>query len=308
MLGLDYSRGAPRGSAVKAAGYDFVIRYCGQPGTAKNATVAEVNDMLAHGVAVCLVFEATAARAGQGYDAGVADAHKAAYHQLILGIPASRPIFYAVDYDADPATVEPYFRGLNSVAGPDSAYGGFRVVQRLRDDNLVVDTWQTVAWSAGKQDPRIDVFQRLGQVVVDGVTCDVNEARTADFGQYPIEEDPLSALSDQEQRDLYNRIMGFCRQRWYVIKNGQPVEVSADTPGAIAAHALDTLDGNYIVTEDEKLLAALKTLPAGGDVKSLAAALAPVLAPLLPAGSTPEQVGEAVVAALRAHPLAPAGA
>lgn len=185
MLGLDYSSGHPRGAAVRAAGYNFVIRYCGQPTNPKNATAAEVGDMLAAGVAVALVFESTAARAGEGFAAGVADAHAATAHQAALGIPSSRPIYYAVDYDADPATIEPYFRGLQSVAGPDAAYGSARVVQRLLDDQLAVAGWQTVAWSRGQLVPGRAVFQRLGTVVVDGIQCDVNEALIPDFGQHP---------------------------------------------------------------------------------------------------------------------------
>lgn len=54
------------------------------------------------------------------------------------------------------------------------------------------------------------------------------------------------------------------------------------------------------LTDDEaNVLAAVRALPAPGDVdeQTLAAALAPVLAPLISAGATPEQVREAVRAA-----------
>lgn len=202
MLGLDYSAGLLRGKSVKAAGYDFVIRYCGRPGAGKNTTPAEVGDMIANGVAVALIFESTAARAAQGFANGAADAQAAVAHQAALGIPASRPIYYAVDSDIDPALVEPYFRGVNSVPGPDSAYGSFRVVQRLRADGLTVDSWQTVAWSHGQVDTGRDVFQRIGTVYVDGIACDVNEAFTADFGQYPVEDDMAGELVDGEVKFL----------------------------------------------------------------------------------------------------------
>lgn len=54
------------------------------------------------------------------------------------------------------------------------------------------------------------------------------------------------------------------------------------------------------LTDDEaNVLAAVRALPAPGDVdeQTLAAALAPILAPLISAGATPEQVTEAVRAA-----------
>ena len=58
-----------------------------------------------------------------------------------------------------------------------------------------------------------------------------------------------------------------------------------------------------LTKEEADLLAAVNALPTGGqvDVTTLAAALAPLLAPLLPAQTTPEEMGAAVVAALRAQ-------
>jgi len=56
----------------------------------------------------------------------------------------------------------------------------------------------------------------------------------------------MSALSDKEQRDLYNRVMGFQRQRWYVVETGTLKGVPEGTPGALPAVALDTLDGNWL--------------------------------------------------------------
>lgn len=51
--------------------------------------------------------------------------------------------------------------------------------------------------------------------------------------------------------------------------------------------------------QQSALLAAVQS--GGVDPKAFAAVLAPVLAPLLPAGSSPQQVGDAIVAALVAH-------
>lgn len=62
-------------------------------------------------------------------------------------------------------------------------------------------------------------------------------------------DDFLSALTAEEQRNLYNRIFGILRQRWYVVdpKTNVVKEVSANVEGAKPATVLDTLDGNYIV-------------------------------------------------------------
>lgn len=58
----------------------------------------------------------------------------------------------------------------------------------------------------------------------------------------------LMALSDQEQRDLYNRVFGMLRQRHYETDQfGVVHEVAAPTPNSVPATVLDTLDGNYLV-------------------------------------------------------------
>lgn len=70
--------------------------------------------------------------------------------------------------------------------------------------------------------------------------------------------------------------------------------------GAEAAELAD-LDAalQAATAQQAALLAAVQS--GGVDPKAFAAVLAPVLAPLLPAGSSPQQVGDAVVAALAAH-------
>lgn len=58
----------------------------------------------------------------------------------------------------------------------------------------------------------------------------------------------LMALSDKEQRDLYNRVFAMLRQRYYATDaDGEVVEVDAKHPGARPAAVLDSLDGNYLV-------------------------------------------------------------
>lgn len=81
------------------------------------------------------------------------------------------------------------------------------------------------------------------------------------------------------------------RQVWDVLGDGERIETLIGT------------QSGTITSDQAALLAAIKAQPTGGqvDVQALANALAPVLAPLLPAGATPQQVGAAVVTALAAH-------
>ncbi|MCG8916955.1 glycoside hydrolase family 25 protein [Actinokineospora sp. PR83] len=140
---------------------------------------------------------------------------------------------------------------------------------------------------------RVDVHQYTSVGRVPGISgsVDLNNGLTD-----PTEEGFLSALSDIEQRTLYNRVMGFLRQRWYLRgEDGSIAMVPEGTPGAIPAAALDTLDGNHLVgllgEEEAAVVDALRLLSSGrGTVADLAAAIAPVL----PEGTDPDDFATAL--------------
>jgi hypothetical protein len=191
ILGLDYAGGIPGGAAIMASGYQFVVRYlssggAGLPG--KLLTAAEYSDLQRAGVAVVCNWETTATRMLGGRAAGVADAQSAAGVCQSLGHPTDRPIYFSADFDATPgqqALIDEYLRGAAEVIGLArvGVYGGFWVVKRCLDNGTARWGWQTGAWSGGNVDPRIHLYQRIGYVTVNGVQCDVNEARQLDFGQ-----------------------------------------------------------------------------------------------------------------------------
>jgi glycoside hydrolase-like protein len=207
ILGVDAS-GRLSGAAVAAAGYKFAIRYL-PLGTWKSVSREEVDDLVAHGVAVCLVWETTSDRATEGREAGKADAAAAVQYQSQLGIPADREIYYTVDKDVDPNVVVPYFQGVHDVLGNDGAYGGYKIVKRLQGSGLVKDLWQTVAWSGGQLLTGRSLFQRLGTATVGGVACDVNEAFVTDFGQHPKPKNaspPANSEGDELTSDDLTKI------------------------------------------------------------------------------------------------------
>lgn len=73
----------------------------------------------------------------------------------------------------------------------------------------------------------------------------------------------LMALSDNEQRTMYNRVMGFLRQRWFLtFPDGSIRECPEGTPNARPAAALDTLDGNYLVSQIVNLETRLRVIEA----------------------------------------------
>jgi hypothetical protein len=190
-LGLDYAGGRPGGAAIKAAGYGFVVRYLsdGGPGLpGKLLTPAEANDLRANGVDIVSNWETTADRALAGHAAGVADAQAARAQVLACGGRTDRPIYFSVDFDAaesqQPA-IDDYMHGAGTILpGFVGVYGGYWVVSRCLNSGSATWGWQTGAWSGSNIEARRNLYQRIGTVTVGGVDCDVNEAHTADYGQW----------------------------------------------------------------------------------------------------------------------------
>jgi hypothetical protein len=178
----------------------FAARYLSFNTTGKNLTAAEAQQLHAAGIATVSNWEDTAQAATGGFDQGVADARAAAGQHAACGGPASRPIYFSVDYDApdaapgssDPAAklgvVANYFRGVASVVGParTGAYGGYWTISRLFDAGLIRFGWQTVAWSGGRWDGRAQLRQTSVNVTVAGANCDIDESTTSDYGQWGV--------------------------------------------------------------------------------------------------------------------------
>jgi hypothetical protein len=158
---LDYAWQKPTPAQIKAAGYSGVLRYL-SPDASKNLSAAERDGLLAAGLSIGVVWESTANRASQGILAGAADVAAAETQARSLGLPAGVPIFYAVDFDADPASVAPYFAGVMGHASHTvGVYGSARVIEGTN----VPWKWQTVAWSGGRVSGAAHIYQRLSATV-----------------------------------------------------------------------------------------------------------------------------------------------
>lgn len=157
-LAVDYSFSRPAPSVIAHNGYVAVGRYLGGSAS-KDLTRGEAAALHTAGLGIWLVWEGVASRAKDGYGAGQADARAAQAAAAALGYPSECPLFFAVDFDAQPGDVRPYFQGVKSVVGARAGvYGGIRVTEGLRD--LIPYRWQTVAWSGGQVDPEAHLYQR----------------------------------------------------------------------------------------------------------------------------------------------------
>ena len=159
---LDYSSARPSIQQMHAAGAAGALRYLCHGNGAKRLTSQEAHALRGAGLWIGVVFEDTADRARQGVAVGKADAIFAAAQAAQIGIPPTCPIFFAVDYDASPAEVKPYFQGCQAarISNPIGVYGSYRVVDTLTAQGIPYG-WQTVAWSHGQRSARAHLLQTV---------------------------------------------------------------------------------------------------------------------------------------------------
>ena len=184
--GVDYSYARPSPSATRAQGYTFIARYLSHDGS-KALTAGEAQAAFGAGLDVAVTWEDTAQASLGGYPQGVADATTAAAEAAAAGMPAGRPIYFAIDFDASAAqqgAIDAYFDGVASVIGRSAtgAYGGYDPIQRLFDAGKITWGWQTYAWSGGAWDPRAQLRQVENGIA--GGSEDLDEAVAGDFGQW----------------------------------------------------------------------------------------------------------------------------
>jgi hypothetical protein len=175
---LDYSFARPKPATIKLAGYSGVMRYLSNqhPPNPKDLTKPEAVALHAARLSIGLIWETYAKRAGEGTVAGEEDARAADAQADALGYPRDLPIFYAVDFDAAPTAVVPYFAGVRTASQrPVGVYGSARVVEGIHSAGVPY-VWQTCAWSAGKVSSIAHLYQRLHATVAHPVSgTDENE-------------------------------------------------------------------------------------------------------------------------------------
>jgi hypothetical protein len=187
--GVDYSWARPSPAGLHAAGYTFAVRYLSYDTTGKNLTISEARALQAAGVDVVANWEYGARDALSGHARGVSDAQEALRQATAAGMPAGRPIYFSVDFDAteaQQAAINNYFDGVASVLGHarTGAYGGYYPIKRLFDAGKIAWGWQTYAWSGGQWDSRAQLRQTLNGVTIAGGAYDIDEAQTNDFGEW----------------------------------------------------------------------------------------------------------------------------
>jgi len=161
--GIDFAWGRVRARQARKMGARFAASYL-STAASKNWTRAMIRAYHAAGLGTVCVWETTATRALARDAAGRTDARAALRQEQALGIPASRPIYFAVDFNVSARQaprVASYFHGVNSVLGVKrtGGYGTYWTIRRLFKAGLIRFGWQTSAWSGGRWDRRAQLQQ-----------------------------------------------------------------------------------------------------------------------------------------------------
>lgn len=188
LFGVDFaSDGQGAGHELAADGVRFCARYLSTYGP-KNLHRAEADDYSRHGIDNVVVWETTADRALDGSAAGRADAIEADRQARSSGQPHGRPIYFAVDFDAEGdgliPSLFPYFDGVRNAIGRERAgiYAGFGPVEWALSAGMVDWAWQTYAWSGGRWYDRAQLRQYSNDHVLAGLSVDYDHAHHRDYG------------------------------------------------------------------------------------------------------------------------------
>jgi hypothetical protein len=150
-------------------------------------TQQEVNDLKAAGIGLAMVYENLTQDPLKGHERGREDAQFALAQARSLGMPAGRPIYFAVDFDVSPHPDEtdPYFDGVAEVLGHENCgpYGGIDVVSRQLNRGFKW-AWQTYAWSRNRLDSRAQIHQYSNGHSIGATPVDYDHAYYEDFGQW----------------------------------------------------------------------------------------------------------------------------
>lgn len=174
------------------------MRYIGRGSYDKLLDNPEKNVILANGLSIVSLCEGFEQDALNGYSQGVQDGQIAAQWRDRIGMPAERPVYFAVDFDAQDwqmGAIGDYFDGCASILGRAwiGVYGGFRTVEAMANMGKVGWYYQTYAWSYGQWSAFAHVRQTENHVIRCGGLVDLDQSMIVEYGQWgqaPIQVPP----------------------------------------------------------------------------------------------------------------------
>lgn len=253
-FGVDYAWHGDLGpfiKALKAAKVTFAARYLSHtPG--KNLTPAEASALSAAGIWIVTIWETTADRALAGHAAGAQDAKDAAAQAAACGMPAGRPVYFAVDFDAtggDQAAINAYLDGAGTVLGKSAVgvYGEYSVVAHAMQGGHAAWGYQTYAWSSSNWYGPAQLQQYSNDHTIGGVGLDFDRSTKSDFGQWMVGVSPTPEVPDVNLSDAvptqFKGADGKMHDYWAATIMGR----KPDDPPSVAYALLAAAAGPFLV-------------------------------------------------------------
>jgi len=199
--------------SLVAAGIGFACRYLVPEQYAwKRLTRSETELITAAGMQIMSVFEISASRPIGGAAAGQTDGAAAYKEAQLIGQPIGTAIYFAVDYDAQPAdynAIETYLRAAGEqIPGyAVGVYGSYAVIEEMARREVAKHFWQTLAWSRGQKSQKTNVYQYKNDVSMAGIGIDLNES----FGNEGFWNTEVKKKMSAEDA---NKIIAFLSAAW----------------------------------------------------------------------------------------------
>lgn len=174
-------------TAVDGAGASGVVLYAGCQDGRKNATKAEVQALLDHGLMVGLVIENGPQDMSQGRGLGIQYATNLYTAAQALGYDRDGCVlFTAADWDVtatDVAMVDQFMQGFREVIPVPGLYGDREALDYCAQRGHAVGFWQTDAmgWSGGETSTHAHMQQRFNDPRAHGLPVDVNDLLRTDL-------------------------------------------------------------------------------------------------------------------------------
>lgn len=172
---------ADKAKAMAAAGMRFVCRYLVPASMAwKRLTRAEAEAITAAGLKIVSVFQRGTNDAKGGAANGTRDGKAAFQEAKAIGQSSGTAIYFAVDYDAQPAdygAIEAYLRAAaKEIPGYlIGVYGSYAVVEEMARRGACQRFWQTYAWSKGQLSKSANLYQYKNGQTLAGHQVDYND-------------------------------------------------------------------------------------------------------------------------------------
>ena len=196
----------PRPSSLVADGYRFVARYLSNDTTGKNLSLGEAQALEAAGLDIVSNWEDGARTPSTATTRGSPTRRtRRRVTATADGAPATRPIYFSIDFDAESAqaaAVNAYFQGVASDAiglARTGAYGGYFIINQLFNAGLItVRGWRTYTWS-GTAQARDGTLARSFAGYENGIAggeMDLDEAVATDFGRWDRGSRPSAGVHE----------------------------------------------------------------------------------------------------------------